>query len=138
MSNQARGLQAILLRLNLTAGAAFTDDTHQEIAEAIVQSLDVSEHPHGRMVRNGGRGASTSIRSLPLAWRSPLHPSPLGLVRPSEKCPEEPGFGNVACECPLFNLPAAAIRRRIRQLGVESRPSLPSFWGSPLVADPSP
>ena len=26
MSNQARGLQAILLRLNLTAGAAFTDD----------------------------------------------------------------------------------------------------------------
>ncbi len=32
---------------------------------------------------------------------------------------EEPGLGNVACECPLFNLPAAAIRRRIRQLGVE-------------------
>src|SRR5215831_5078324 len=33
---------------------------------------------------------------------------------------EEPGLGNVACECPLFNQPAAAIRRRIRQLGVGS------------------
>jgi hypothetical protein len=33
---------------------------------------------------------------------------------------EEPGLGNVACEWPLFNLPAAAIRRRIRQLGVEA------------------
>jgi len=42
------------LRLNLTAGAALADHMRQEIAEAIVQPLDVRQHPHARMVRSGG------------------------------------------------------------------------------------
>ena len=37
------------LGLNLTAGAALTDDAHKKVTEAIVELLDVSEHAHGRM-----------------------------------------------------------------------------------------
>jgi hypothetical protein len=33
------------------------DHAHEEIAEAIVQPLDVSEHPHGRMVLTAGKAA---------------------------------------------------------------------------------
>jgi len=44
------------LRLNFTARAAATDDTHEELAEAVVQILDMGEHEHGRTVGDGGRG----------------------------------------------------------------------------------
>jgi hypothetical protein len=37
--------------LDLTARAAVTDDAHEELAEAIVQFLDVSEDAHRRMMR---------------------------------------------------------------------------------------
>jgi|SRR5215469_10732927 len=39
------------LRLNLTASAAIADHAHEEVAEAIVQPLDVRQHAYGRMVR---------------------------------------------------------------------------------------
>jgi len=38
------------LRLNLTARAALADHPHEEVAEAIVELLDVREHAHPRMV----------------------------------------------------------------------------------------
>jgi hypothetical protein len=39
------------LGLDVTRGAARAAYTHQEQPEAIVELLDVSEHPHARMVR---------------------------------------------------------------------------------------
>src|SRR5215469_11390011 len=41
------------LGLDITAGAVLADHSHQELAEAVVQSLDVSEHPYARVVRGG-------------------------------------------------------------------------------------
>jgi hypothetical protein len=38
------------LRLNFTAGAALTHHTHEEVAEAVIEPLDVGKHAHGRMV----------------------------------------------------------------------------------------
>ena len=42
------------MRLNLPAGAAFTDDTHLEVTEGVVEFLDVRQHAHEWMVRSGG------------------------------------------------------------------------------------
>jgi hypothetical protein len=39
------------LRLNLTAGAALADDAHEEVAETVIESLDVRRHAHARRVR---------------------------------------------------------------------------------------
>jgi hypothetical protein len=52
------------LGLNLTTRAAVTNHTHQELAEAIVQFLDVREHAHERMVltRPAARACSTGER----------------------------------------------------------------------------
>ena len=44
------------LRLNLATGAALTDHTHEKVAEAIIQPLDVWQHAHGRMVLATGTG----------------------------------------------------------------------------------
>ena len=41
------------LRLNLTARAAFAHNADQEVAEAVIQSLDVRQHAHARMVLSG-------------------------------------------------------------------------------------
>ena len=38
--------------LNLTARAALTHHTHEEVAEAVIEPLDVSEHAHAHMVRS--------------------------------------------------------------------------------------
>ena len=39
------------LGLNVPRGAAHTVHAHEELPEAVVELLDVSEHPHTRMVR---------------------------------------------------------------------------------------
>jgi hypothetical protein len=44
------------------ASTALADHSHQELAEAIVQSLDVSEHAHARMVRICRAQASMQCR----------------------------------------------------------------------------
>ena len=41
--------------MNLTAGAALTDDAHKKVTEAIVELLDVSEHAHGAWQRGDCR-----------------------------------------------------------------------------------
>ena len=41
------------LGLNLTAGTALAHDADQEVAEAVIQSLDVKQHAHARMVLSG-------------------------------------------------------------------------------------
>jgi hypothetical protein len=38
------------LRLNLATGAALACDAHQEVAELVIETPDMREHLHGRMV----------------------------------------------------------------------------------------
>jgi hypothetical protein len=40
--------------LDLPGGSARARDAHEEVAEAIVEPLDVKQHSHGRMVRTTG------------------------------------------------------------------------------------
>jgi hypothetical protein len=54
---------AACLRLNLTARAALTHDTHEEVTEAIIEPLDVREHAHGQMARTNrsARACSSTL-----------------------------------------------------------------------------
>ena len=42
------------LRLDLTAGTALAHNADQEVAETVIQSLDVGQHAHARMVLSRG------------------------------------------------------------------------------------
>jgi hypothetical protein len=56
LSKTNRAVRAPLqlaVSLDVMRGAALAGDTHQELTEAVVQPLDVSEHPHPQMVRKG-------------------------------------------------------------------------------------
>lgn len=65
------------LGVDLSHGAASAAHSHEELAETVVELLDVSEHAHGRMVRTGalGRPCSAGASSDLYGARDPFGPS---------------------------------------------------------------
>jgi hypothetical protein len=59
------------LRLNLTAGAAFAHNADQEVAEAVIQSLDVGQHAHARIVLSGGERVHAVAGGVPTCTALP-------------------------------------------------------------------
>ena len=67
------------MRLNLAARSAVADHPHQEIAETVIEPLDVSEYAHGRIdaigdfayVSRARFDRSLTQRSNPRNWNDP-------------------------------------------------------------------